>query len=193
VPPSGGSVVKGRIQTEGFPSPSDPSLIFSPLKKPSDLFKITATYFISYKEEGYMTIIDSAAGTRGRILIIDDEEDVRNILKMHLESAGYMVIEAEDGEDGINKMREGANLLQVGLIITDIRMPKVNGVEAINYLRTNAPSKPILVITGYPDADLAISLLKKGVKEYLVKPIEKKVLLEKVKKILASPQEFSYA
>jgi two-component system chemotaxis response regulator CheY len=140
-----------------------------------------------------MTIIDSAAGTRGRILIIDDEEDVRNILKMHLESAGYKVIEAEDGEDGINKMREGANLLQVGLIITDIRMPKVNGVEAINYLRKNAPSKPILVITGYPDADLAISLLKKGVKEYLVKPIEKKVLLEKVKKILASPQEFNYA
>jgi two-component system chemotaxis response regulator CheY len=72
-------------------------------------------------------------------------------------------------------------------------MPKVNGVEAINYLRKNAPSKPILVITGYPDADLAISLLKKGVKEYLVKPIEKKVLLEKVKKILASPQEFDYA
>ncbi len=140
-----------------------------------------------------MTIIDSAAGTRGRILIIDDEEDVRDILKMHLESAGYKVIEAEDGEDGINKMREGANLLQVGLIITDIRMPKVNGVEAINYLRTNAPSKPILVITGYPDADLAISLLKKGVKEYLVKPIEKKVLLEKVKKVLASKQEFDYA
>ncbi len=140
-----------------------------------------------------MSIIDNAAGTKGRILIIDDEEEIREVLKMHLESAGYMVIEAQDGEDGINKMRGGANLLQVGLIITDIRMPKVNGVETIDYLRTNAPSKPILVLTGYPDTDLAISLLKKGVKEYLVKPIDKKVLLEKVKKVLSSAQEFDYA
>ena len=137
-----------------------------------------------------MSIIDNAAGTRGRILIIDDEEEVRDILKMHLESAGYKVIEANDGEDGIKKMREGANLLQVGLIITDIRMPKINGVEAIDYLRTNSPSKPIMVITGYPDTELAISLLKKGVKEYLVKPVEKNVLLEKVKKVLAQKHEF---
>ena len=140
-----------------------------------------------------MSIIDMASGTRGRILIIDDEADVREVLKIHLESGGYRVIEANNGEEGIKKMREGANLLQVGLIITDIRMPKVNGVEAIDYLRTNAPSKPILVLTGYPDTDLAISLLKKGVKEYLVKPIDKKVLLEKVKKVLGSAQEFDYA
>jgi two-component system chemotaxis response regulator CheY len=139
-----------------------------------------------------MGIINNVAGTRGRILIIDDEEEVREILRMHLESANYMVIEANDGEEGIKKMREGSNLLQVGLIITDIRMPKVNGVEAIDYLRANAPSKHILVLTGYPDTDLAISLLKKGVKEYLVKPIEKKLLLEKVKILLASPQEFDY-
>jgi two-component system chemotaxis response regulator CheY len=90
-------------------------------------------------------------------------------------------------------MREGSNLLQVGMIITDLRMPKVDGIEMIEYLRTNAPSKPILVITGYPDPDLAISLIKKGVKAYLVKPVDKEVLLDKVKKILASPQEFNYA
>jgi two-component system chemotaxis response regulator CheY len=139
-----------------------------------------------------MSIIDNAAGTKGRILIIDDEVEIRDILRMHLESAGYTVIEAQDGEEGIKKMREGSNLLQVGMIITDIRMPKVNGVEAIDYLRTNAPSKPILVVTGYPDPDLAVSLLKKGVKEYLVKPVEKKDLLEKVKKVLSSAQEFDY-
>ena len=139
-----------------------------------------------------MSIIDMASGTRGRILIIDDEADVREVLKIHLESGGYRVIEASDGEEGIKKMREGANLLQVGVIITDLRMPKVNGIGMIEYLRKNAPSKPILVITGYPDPELAISLIKKGVKAYLIKPVEKDVLLEKVKKILASPQEFNY-
>ena len=128
-----------------------------------------------------------------RILIIDDEPEVREVLRLYLETGNYMVIEANDGEEGIKKMKEGANLLQVGLIITDIRMPKVNGVEMIEYLRANAPSKPILVVTGYAEPDLAISLLRKGVKEYLVKPVEMNVLLEKVKKILSSSQEFDYA
>ena len=158
----------------------------------SKIIIISGIYSLNITWEVIISIIDNAAGTRGRILIIDDEAEIRDILKMHLESAGYMVIEAQDGEEGINKMREGSNLLQVGMIITDIRMPKVNGVEAIDYLKANAPSKPILVLTGYPDTDLAISLLKKGVKEYLVKPVEKNVLLEKVKKVLSGNQEFDY-
>ncbi len=139
-----------------------------------------------------MGIIDKVSGVHGKIMIIEDEEEVREILKLHLESAGYEVIEAEDGEKAIEKMKEGSNLLRVGLIITDIRMPKINGVEAIEYLREHAPSKPIMVVTGYPDTDLAISLMQKGVKEYLVKPVEKEKLLEKVKAVLAEEQNFDY-
>lgn len=89
-------------------------------------------------------------------------------------------------------MKAGSNLLQVGLIICDIRMPKVNGVEAIDFLKENSPSIPIMVVTGYPDSELAVSLLKKGVKDYLVKPVEKEKLLEKVKEILSAEQEFDY-
>ncbi len=139
-----------------------------------------------------MGIIDNVSGVHGKILVIEDEEEVRDILKLHLESAGYEVIEAEDGEKAIEEMKKGSNLLRVGLIITDIRMPKINGVEAIEYLREHAPSKPIMVVTGYPDTDLAISLMQKGVKEYLVKPVEKEKLLEKVKAVLAEEQNFDY-
>jgi two-component system, chemotaxis family, chemotaxis protein CheY len=89
-------------------------------------------------------------------------------------------------------MKAGSNLLQVGIIICDIRMPKVNGVEAIDFLKENSPSIPIMVVTGYPDSKLAVSLLKKGVKDYLVKPVEKEKLLEKVKEILSAEQEFDY-
>jgi two-component system chemotaxis response regulator CheY len=89
-------------------------------------------------------------------------------------------------------MKSGSNLLQVGLIICDIRMPKVNGIEAIDYLKQNAPSIPVIVVTGYPDSDLAVSLLKKGVKDYMVKPIEKVKLLAKVEETLAAPQDFDY-
>ena len=139
-----------------------------------------------------MSFIEDASSTKGKILIIDDEEDVREVLRIHLESANYNVIEAENGEEGIALMKSGANLLQVGLIICDIRMPKVNGVEAIDYLKENAPSIPIMVVTGYPDSELAVSLLKKGVKDYLVKPVEKEKLLAKVKDALSAEQEFDY-
>jgi two-component system, chemotaxis family, chemotaxis protein CheY len=139
-----------------------------------------------------MSFIEDASSTKGKILIIDDEEDVREVLRIHLESANYNVIEAENGEEGITLMKSGANLLQVGLIICDIRMPKVNGVEAIDFLKENAPSIPIMVVTGYPDSELAVSLLKKGVKDYLVKPVEKEKLLAKVKDALSAEQEFDY-
>ena len=136
-----------------------------------------------------MSIMDNCSSTHGKILIIEDEEDIRDILKLQLESANYQVIEASNGEEGIELMKKGSNLLQVGLIITDIRMPKVNGVEAIEYIKANAPSIPIMVVTGYPDAELAVELLQKGVKDYLVKPIEKDKLLSKVAAILSSNKD----
>ena len=139
-----------------------------------------------------MSLIDNASSTKGKILIIDDESEVREVLRLHLESANYNVIEASDGEEGVSMMKSGSNLLQVGMIICDIRMPKVNGIEAIDYLKKNAPSIPIVVVTGYPDSDLAVSLLKKGVKDHMVKPIEKAKLLAKVSEVLAAPQDFDY-
>ena len=139
-----------------------------------------------------MSLIDEASSVKGKILIIDDEAEVREVLRLHLESANYNVIEALDGEEAVNMMKSGSNLLQVGLIICDIRMPKVNGIEAIDYLKQNAPSIPVIVVTGYPDSDLAVSLLKKGVKDYMVKPIEKVKLLAKVEETLAAPHDFDY-
>jgi two-component system, chemotaxis family, chemotaxis protein CheY len=140
-----------------------------------------------------MSIIDQVSGTKGKILVIDDEADVREVLRLHLESAKYNVVEASDGEEALKMMKMGSNLLQVGLIICDIRMPKVNGIEAIDFLKQHAPSIPIIVVTGYPDSELAVSLLKKGVRDYMVKPVEKEKLLAKVKEILAAPQDFQYA
>ena len=139
-----------------------------------------------------MSMMDNCSSTHGKILIIEDDLDIRDILKIQLEDGGYQVIEAKDGQEGIDLMKKGSNLLQVGLIITDIRMPKVNGVEAIDFIKTNAPSIPIMVITGYPDAELAVNLLQKGVKDYLVKPVEKDILLSKVATILSSKQDFDY-
>ena len=137
-----------------------------------------------------MSIIDNCSGTKGKILIIDDEADVREVIKLYLESEKWELIEASNGEEAIAKMKEGSNFLQVGLIICDIRMPKVNGVETIDYLKKEAPSKPILVVTGYPDTELAVSLTEKGISGFLVKPVDKDVLISKVEEIMALPHDF---
>ncbi len=123
--------------------------------------------------------------SNGRILIVDDEPDVRKVVRMSLEKAGYDVLEAEDGEKAIATLSEGENNLLLDVIISDIRMPKINGVEAINYFQQQYPRVPLIVLTGFPDLDMATSFLKKGIVDYLAKPVES----EKLRAALAKAME----
>ena len=129
---------------------------------------------------------------KGKILVVDDESDVRDVIRLQLEQKGFNVLEAVDGQDAINILQSGDNLVNVGLILCDIRMPKVNGVEAIEFLKKEAPGIPIVVITGYPDTELATGLLKKGVKDYLVKPVEKSKLMAVVDEQIAAGKDFDF-
>jgi len=130
--------------------------------------------------------------SQGKIMVVDDEADIRNIIKMHLEGKGYNFLEAEDGEQAIKLLKTGDNLVNCGLILLDIRMPKVNGIECIEYFRDQAPGIPIVVITGYPETEMAVDLMKKGVKDYLVKPVESEKLLEIVNKHVSAGKETNF-
>ena len=127
----------------------------------------------------------SKSGNQGRILVVDDESQVRKPISLSLQAARYDVVEAENGEQAIELLRSGDNPLLVDTILCDIRMPKINGTEAIQYFRAEFPSVPVVVLTGYPDVELAVSLLKQGVVDYLVKPVGKEQLLEVIKKSVA--------
>jgi len=128
---------------------------------------------------------------KGKILIVDDEQDVRDIFQDRLEKAGYNALMAENGEDAIKILRSGDNMINVGIIFCDIRMPKVNGIECIDFLKQQAPGIPVVVVTGYPDAEVAKELLKKGVKEYLVKPLDKERMMEIVENLVSKGKDFS--
>ena len=108
----------------------------------------------------------------GRVLVVDDEPDIRKVVRMTLQKAGYDVIEAENGAKAIEAINSGENRLLLDVIICDIRMPKINGVEAIAYFQQEWPRVPIIVLTGFPDTDMATSFLRGGVIDYLVKPVE---------------------
>ena len=121
----------------------------------------------------------------GRILIVDDEPDIRKVVRLTLDKAGYEVLEAEDGEKAIEILNTGENRLMLDVIICDIRMPKINGVEAIAYFRKEYPRVPLIVLTGFPDVEMATSFLRQGVVDYLVKPVEG----EKLKGAVAKAME----
>ncbi len=129
---------------------------------------------------------------KGKILVVDDEEDVRETFRLQLEAENYNVIEAGDGEEAINILKSGDNLTNCGLILCDIRMPKVNGIEYIDYLKKEAPGIPVVVITGYPDTEMAVALLNKGVDGYLVKPVDSERLMKMVKKLIAKGKNLNF-
>ena len=119
----------------------------------------------------------------GRILVVDDDEEVRKSVRLTLTKAGYDVVEAEDGEKGVEAIRSGDNPIAVDTIICDIHMPNVNGMEAIAYFRQQFPSVPVIVLTGQPDLSGATTLFKQGIVEYLTKPVTPEELTEAVNKV----------
>lgn len=118
-----------------------------------------------------------------KILVVDDEKEVRETIKLQLKGTGLEVIEAEDGKKGIEVL-DAENVITVDVILCDVRMPNINGVGAVAYFRREYPSIPVIVLTGYPDVKLAVEFMKEGVVEYLVKPVEKEKLVEAVMKAI---------
>src|SRR5207249_3217400 len=125
-----------------------------------------------------------ASTGNGRVMIVDDEPDIRKVVRMTLQKAGYDVVEAEDGQKAIEVINTGENRLMLDVIICDIRMPKINGVEAIAYFRKEYPRVPVVVLTGFPDVNMATSFLNDGVVDYLVKPVEGEKLKASVAKAM---------
>ena len=91
-------------------------------------------------------------------------------------------MEAVDGQEAIDILSDGDNPLLVDAILCDIRMPRINGIDAICFFRSQYPSIPVIVLTGYPDWNLAVTLMKMGVRDYLMKPATKEDLLRILKR-----------
>ena len=122
--------------------------------------------------------------TNGRVMVVDDEVDVRKVTRMCLEQVGYQVIEAESGAQAIQQIKEGDNPVLLDVIITDINMPNIHGLEAIRFFQREWPHVPLIVMTGEPQLESAKELMKQGIIDYLVKPVETEKLVETVEKAM---------
>lgn len=127
--------------------------------------------------------------SEGRVLVVDDEVDVRKSVRLILTKAGYDVVEAEDGEAGVRAIKRGDNPFALGAIICDLNMPKMTGMEAIPYFRSQFPHASIIVLSGEVTTERARILTKQGVSSILSKPINQATLLAAVKKSFDSGLE----
>jgi len=124
----------------------------------------------------------------GRVLVVDDEHSVRTVVRLILEKAGYEVLEAENGEAAIKALTTGENRLVLDVVICDIRMPKINGVQAIEYFQREYPHVPVIVLTAYPETRMAVSFMRNGVSDYLIKPVDAPKLRAAVEKAMDQRQ-----
>ena len=107
------------------------------------------------------------SASQKRLLLIEDEQSLRQVISFQLRELGYQVTVAEDGLLGYEAFTEH----QPDLVITDLRMPEMDGLELIQRLKAIAPDVPVLIITAYGDIQSAVSAMKLGVEDYLTKPL----------------------
>jgi two-component system, NtrC family, response regulator AtoC len=115
-----------------------------------------------------------------QVLIVDDEPNLRKILAAQLSRDGYDVMTAEDGEQGLATLREH----HIDLVITDLKMPKVDGMALLREALREEPELPIVMITAHGTIDTAVEALKTGAFDYLTKPFDKDEVRQIVAKAL---------
>ena len=115
-----------------------------------------------------------------RILVVDDEEIIRESLSFILKKEGYAVDEAANGKEALKKHEAEP----YDIVITDIEMPEMRGVELLDRIRRETPEALVVIITAFGSIETAVAALRKGAADYVLKPINFDDLLHRVKKLL---------
>lgn len=123
-----------------------------------------------------------------KVLFIDDEEGIRRVMSIMLADAGYEVLTAEDGEKGIHLCQEASPQI----VITDIRMPGMDGIEVLKRIKEEDPDKEVIVVTAFGEMEFAVRALQLDASDFITKPINDDALfvaLERAKERYTNRKE----
>src|SRR5215467_3588086 len=112
-----------------------------------------------------------------RILIVDDDPGQRSLLDSFLSSQGFDIVTATSGEQALERLRTGG----FNMMISDVRMPGLTGLETLRRARQEHPILPVLLVTAYADIREAVDAMRDGALNYLAKPIDLDELLQTVR------------
>jgi len=115
-----------------------------------------------------------------RVLIVDDEEQIRQILKEYLNEFGYEVACAVNGQEAIQMFKNG----HVDVILSDLVMKPVDGLELLGEIKKVDPDAIFIMITGYPSIESATEAMKKGARDYITKPFNIDEIRLKMERVL---------
>ena len=115
-----------------------------------------------------------------KILVTEDEESVREIIKWALEENGFEVITAVNGKDALDKFKKH----EFHLVLSDIKMPVMTGMELLKNIKNLDPDMPVIMVTAVSDVNIALDALKNGAYDYVTKPFNIEELLVAVKRAL---------
>jgi YesN/AraC family two-component response regulator len=108
-----------------------------------------------------------------KVLLIDDEEGIRKVMSLTLTDTGYQVFTAADGETGLRICLEKSP----HIVVTDIRMPGMDGIEVLKRIKAGHPDREVIVITAFGELELAIRALQLNASDFIMKPINHNALL----------------
>lgn len=124
-------------------------------------------------------------GERARIIVVDDNEGIRKVLKAILEEEGYVVDTAENGKEAIKK----SNVTFYHVALIDIQLLDMEGTKLLTAMKETTPKMVKIMITGHPSLQNAIEAVNKGADAYILKPFDMDNVLNKIKKHLKKQQE----
>ncbi len=122
---------------------------------------------------------------RPSVLLVDDSRDMLELLRRYMNGMGLTPFTCNNVVDAIEVLEQGP----VDLVITDLNMPEVSGTQLVRYIAQHFPKVPVLVITGFPDVQVAVDVMKQGAVEFLVKPVTEAELRTAVEKVLGKNTE----
>jgi two-component system, OmpR family, phosphate regulon sensor histidine kinase PhoR len=115
-----------------------------------------------------------------RILIVDDESDIALILRLHLEDAGYLSMRARDGIEALEQLATES----FSLMLLDIRMPRMDGMEVLRHACERYPLLPVIMMTAHGSEPIAVEAMKRGACDYIAKPFNTEELLKSIHQVL---------
>ena len=125
--------------------------------------------------------------THSKILIVDDDLNVLQVLEARLQASGFQILRAENGQEAIRLLKDN----KIDLMISDMKMPGMSGMEVLDKARSLHPGLPIIFLTAYGTIPDAVKAVKAGAVDYLAKPFDGRELVFKLRKVLDESPRFT--